>query len=60
MDSSTPTFLASVTGFFKDTVLVMLGDTLTWAASNEYVKYFLYISLVSALIGIAMRVRHAI
>lgn len=54
------TFLTSVTSFFKDTVLVMLGDTLSWASSNDIMKYFLYITLISALIGIVMRVRHAI
>lgn len=60
METTAPTFLASVTSFFKDTVLVMLGDTLTWASSNEIMKYFLYITLIGALIGIVMRVRHAI
>lgn len=58
--SETTSFLASVTTFFKDTVLVMLGDTLSWASSNDVMKYFLYITLIGALIGIAMRVRHAI
>lgn len=53
-------FLADVTGFFKDTVLVMLGDTLTWAANNGVMKYFLYITLIGALVGISMRIRHAI
>lgn len=53
-------FLANVTQFFKETVLVMLGDTLSWAAGNDYMRYFLYISLIGALVGIAMRVRHAI
>lgn len=56
----TANFLTEVVSFFKDTILVMLGDTLTWAASNDIMKYFLYISLIAALVGIVRRVRHSI
>lgn len=46
------TFLAGAVTFFKDTLLPIATDMLAWATTTEPVKYYVYISLIGAFIGI--------
>ena len=49
---TTANFLTGCVTFFKETLLPIATDMLQWSTTTEPVKYFLYIALIGAFIGI--------
>ena len=51
--------LTEIVTFFKETLLPLATELVTWMITTDYVKYFAFIALIFAIIGIIMRIKRA-